>query len=450
MSERHAVVLVDHKNRDLLGASLIAYQLEQRGIVCHLEPLESYYGCLAAYAPDLIVFNHINSSHLVKYSYRLKELGVLTAVLPNEGILYDEEVLRYNSGRFHKGSHMDFYFCWNEVHQKALIEEGPGGQHTRIEVCGVPRFDFYLEPWRRVYSTQPKIAGARPKILVCTNLAMARYHGLADSDAARFFEPFQRISGYKDYRALIDCHVRARPKLLKYLEMLAGSGLYDIVLRPHPREMAEFYEKAMSAWPEEKRGRVTVDNASNITELILNCDLEISCETCTTALESWVVGKPTIELTFDKHPTFFHEHTARLNVLCEDPSSVLEVVAEALANPEQKHLEEGRRTHLAKWCNTPDGRASERVADMLAKAIHAKKPSKRTYTFSERRKAAKLLALRRLDLAYNFDPLLWFKRRLLPKNYATKSFVYQKTIRPSDVVSARQQLAHIAKEFPRD
>jgi hypothetical protein len=87
---------------------------------------------------------------------------------------------------------------------------------------------------------------------------------------------------------------------------------------------------------------------------------------------------------------------------------------------------------------------------MLEKAIHAKKPSKRTYTFSERRKAAKLLALRRLDLAYNFDPLLWFKRRLLPKNYATKSFVYQKTIRPSDVVSARQQLAHIAKEFSRD
>jgi len=102
-------------------------------------------------------------------------------------------------------------------------------------------------------------------------------------------------------------------------------------------------------------------------------------------LEAWIVGKPTVEFTFDKHPTFFHEHTARWNVLCEDPSTVLEIVAEALANPEQKHLQEGRKAHLAKWCNSPDGHASEHVADVLAKAIHAKAPSKRTF-YSKRTK----------------------------------------------------------------
>ncbi|MEI6713238.1 MAG: surface carbohydrate biosynthesis protein [Verrucomicrobiota bacterium] len=449
MPDRNAVILVDHKNRDLLGAALIAYHLEQRGIRCHLEPLESYHGCLAAFAPDLILFNHINSSHLVRYSHRLHDLGVLTAVLPNEGILYDEEVLRYNSGRFHKGSHMDFYFCWNEVHQKALIDEGPGGKHTRIEVCGVPRFDFYLDPWKKLHENATPAKIGRPKILVCTNLAMARYVGLADADAARFFEPFQRNSGYQDYRTLIACHARAREKLILHLERLASSGLYDIVLRPHPREVADFYIKSMSQWSHEMRNRVTLDNTSNIADLILSCDLEISCETCTTAMETWIVGKPTVELVFERHPTFFHENQARLNALCEEPEQLLGIVAEALANPEQPQFAAGRREHLAKWCHSPDGRSSERLADTLAKAIHAQKPSKRKYTANEKRKAAKLLALRKLDLAYNFDPMLWLKRRIAPKNYSTKSFVYNKTIRPSDVEHAKAQILNVLKKYTK-
>ena len=83
---------------------------------------------------------------------------------------------------------------------------------------------------------------------------------------------------------------------------------------------------------------------------------------------------------------------------------------------------------------------------MLAEAIHAKPPTKRDFTFNERRKAAKLKLLKAFDLAYNFDPFLWLKRRLLPKNYATKQFVYDKTIKPSDVARARQQMAEAMKE----
>ena len=59
---------------------------------------------------------------------------------------------------------------------------------------------------------------------------------------------------------------------------------------------------------------------TNITALILACDLEISCETCTTALESWIARKPTIELVLQKHPVFYHPDIARLNATCHDPT----------------------------------------------------------------------------------------------------------------------------------
>lgn len=445
MSERSAVILVDHRNRDLLGAALLAHHMEKLGVRCHLEPLECYKSCLAAYAPDLILFNHLTASHLVKYSHRLKDLNVLTVVVPNEGILYSENMLRFNSGRFHKGAHIDFYFCWNEVHQRALSEEGPGGPETRVEVCGIPRFDFYLNPWNRVLNLKPKTPGARPRLLLCTNLAMSRFQNLAPSDAENLFKDWVRVLKNYDYRRAIDYHVRFREHLLEFLKALAGSGQFDIILRPHPREVPAFYEERMAAWDEKVRERVTVDGKSNITELILNCDLELSCETCTTAMEAWIAGKPAVELVFERNPDFFHENQSNLNVLCDDPTKIVDVVNEQLRHPMQAELLEGRKQHLAKWCASPDGRATEKLAASLAAAIHAKGPVKRDFTFSEKRKAAKMKLLHRLDLAYNFDPFLWLKRRLLPKNYATKKFVYDKTIRPSDVRWARASIQEAVK-----
>jgi len=441
MSEKSAVILVDHRTRDLMGSVLLAHHLEKRGVCCHLEPLESYHGCLAAFAPDLILFNHINSSHLVKYSHRLHSLNVLTAVLPNEGILYHEDTLRYNSGRFHKGSHMDFYFCWNDIHQRALREEGPGGKDTRIEVVGVPRFDLYFKPWSHVFDGPPRQPGARPRILLCTNLAFARYEHLSDADAAKFFAPFLRIPLYADYKSNIQAHIRSRAKLMIFLQTLAESGEFDVLLRPHPREEASWYAERIAAWPETARARITMDSVSIMPELMLNCDLEISCETCTTAMEAWIARKPAVELIFERHPLFFHDNQARLNVLCEDPATIVETLKHELANPAQAGHAEGRHEHLATWCHTPDGRASERLAEMLAEAIHAKPPVKKQFTLAERRKAAKLKLLRALDLPYNFAPLLPLKARLNPADYSTKWMAYRKTIRPSDVTQARARLA---------
>lgn len=444
MSDRNAVILVDHRNRDLMGATLIAHHLEKRGVRCHLEPLESYRSCLAAYAPDLILFNHLISSHLVAFSKRLRELNVLTAVLPNEGILYDPGQLKYNAGHYHKGAFIDLFFCWNEIHRAAIRHENPSVSDTRLEVVGVPRFDFYFEPWSRLFPERPR--QGRPRLLLCTNFAFARYENLSDEDAHRFFEPFQRMDLYRDYKTNIRMAVRGRDKMFVFLEKLASSGLFDIVLRPHPREVPAYYQERLEALPEPARSRIELDSSSMIHELIRNCDLELSCETCTTAIEAWIVGKPTVELVFDRHPTFFHEEQAEPNLLCDDPEKIVEIVQENLAAPEQATFQESRRRFLARWCSTPAGTSSEKVASVLAEAIHAKGPTRKDFTLAERRRGMKLKLLRRLNQPYNFAPLLDIKYRLFPRDYSTKKIVFLKTIRPSDVAAARQRLAKVVQQ----
>ena len=76
------VLLVDNKRRDLMGAALIAWHLEQLGLECILEPLEAWRGALAAHRPNLIIFNHVNAGHLIAYTKRLARMGVAPRSCP--------------------------------------------------------------------------------------------------------------------------------------------------------------------------------------------------------------------------------------------------------------------------------------------------------------------------------------------------------------------------------
>ena len=165
------VVLVDSRLRDLAVATLIAHHLDRLGVDCFLEPLEAYRAVLGAYRPNLILFNHLTAGHLVAYSKRLAGMGVLTAVLPNEGILYDPYDLKFSAGAHHSGAHIDYFFCWNEPHRAAIVENALPGAH--VEAIGVPRFDFYFEPWSRAFRVAGRRPRSRPRILLCTNFLYA-------------------------------------------------------------------------------------------------------------------------------------------------------------------------------------------------------------------------------------------------------------------------------------
>lgn len=438
---KNIVLLVDNRHRDLLVAALVAHQLENLGVTCHLEPLEAYQGALAAYRPDMIVFNHLLASHLVNYSRRLHDMGVLTAVLPNEGIAYNEGDLRFLAGSHHSTAHIDFFFTWNELHRRALLDTG-FDQSTRIETIGVPRFDLYFPPWNQLFQGRPRLPSRRPLLLLCTNFVFAHYRELAPETVDKFFAPWKdRIPDYKNYWGLVDIHARSQQKFFAFLEALVRADEFEILLRPHPSEHLPDYQAWFDGLSSQARTAVSIDQKSSIVELILACDLEISCETCTTALESWIARKPTIELSFERHPLFAKPDAHLLNVICTDPGQVVETVRAQLAEPDQKPWQAARAAHLAKWCSTPAGDSSLKLARLIATAVQASPgPDWSQLAAVDHRRALKLKLLRRLGLAYHFDPWLPFKGRLFPRRYGLKSFTYRKSIKPRDVAEARARL----------
>jgi surface carbohydrate biosynthesis protein len=447
-SSSRVVLLVDDRRRDLDQAALIGHHLRSLGMECFLEPLEAYRAVLAAYRPGMIIFNHMNGGHLVDWSKRLAEIGVLVAVLPNEGIAHDEASQRYLAGRYHNDAHVDYFFCWNESHRQALADEG-FLDRTQIEVTGVPRFDFYFEPWSSAVRLPRKRNSSRPKILVCTNFGFAGLKNDPRDLVDKFFAAWAtRVPVYRDYWPLVEASWRARTRLLDYVNALVAADKFEVTLRPHPREDVEFYSAWLEGLPAAMRTHVRIDRDSNISGLILDCDLEVSCESCTTAVESWIAGKPTVELVFDRLPALYQEERSRGNVHCDDPAKLPAIVERELANPAQEELREIRRQYLQKWCATPDGNACGRIAEIAAAAVKLRQPSWSKLTANDYRRALKLQTFRSFGAAYNLDLLLPIKRTLFPRRYAGKQFVYEKSIKPRDVAEARRRLSGTLRAAP--
>jgi hypothetical protein len=197
----------------------------------------------------------------------------------------------------------------------------------------------------------------------------------------------------------------------------------------------------MGTLPAEHRANVRIDKFSNITSLILDCDLQISEEGCTTGVESWIAGKPTIGLTMYHNSPLNFEERAQCHIRCENPALLSALVDAQLAKPQQVEFQELRRQHLAKWCANPDGRSCERIADIMAAAVRSKRPADWSkLTLGDYRRAAKLKTYQSLGQAYHFDPLLSLKRALFGDRYAVKQYAYEKSIKPRDVFEARERL----------
>jgi surface carbohydrate biosynthesis protein len=441
-SVRPVILLVDNRTRDLDVATLVAHHLERRGVPCRLEPLEAFRAVVGACRPSMIMFNHLFASHLVAWSKRLHEIGVLTAVLTNEGMMKTEESRRFQSGYHHREGNVDLFFCWNDAHRQTIEESGTYPE-ARVEMIGVPRFDFYFEPWANIVRQLDEQPRARPRILFCMNMGLAKFRDLPREHGDRHFAAWAGYQkNYGDPWKRVEAQWQGRQKALAFAEALAATGKYDIVFRPHPSEPEAFYREWLDGLPENLRAGISINKSSNITTLILDCDLQISEEGCTTGVESWIARKPTIGLSLyhQDSPLNFPER-AKCHVRCDDPVQLPALVEAQLSKPVPAELLALRQQHIAKWCSDPDGRSCERIAAAIAETVKASPSADWSKLgLQDFRRAAKLLGYRALGLPYHFDPLLWIKGRLFGKRYAMKEFAYRKSIRPRDVAQARRRL----------
>ncbi|GAA5495489.1 hypothetical protein Rhal01_01664 [Rubritalea halochordaticola] len=440
MAKHSVVILIDHKGRDLMGASLIGHHLEKLGIQTHLEPLESWRAVMTAWKPSMIIFNHLTSKLIADYTENLKHQGILTAALLNEGLCLTEDNRKFHSQPQHGNLHCDLFLAWNQKHAECLKEHSLCSPPENAIPIGVPRFDFYTSPWSQVY--QKSRIRQKTHILLNTTFAIAHFYHRSEKEQEMLYTALGggKIAATKDYKKLIKAHHDGMMKLPSFIRPLLDSGNYTITLRPHPREELSFYEDFISNLSKNQQDLIKLDKTEPIPSAIINADIILNCEDCTTSVESWIANKPTLTLTFEKDPVFFTSTYADRSPQVDTPDQLIPMIEQALANPAQEEYAQLRKEYLETWIYRPDGKSAVRAAQAIARVLAEKKPVPRPpKDFSSLRRGAKLRLLRFFNEPSHARIQHVIKRHLFGEK--TKQSIkyrdYLKAPRPSEERAAR-------------
>lgn len=449
MHKKRVVILVDSKKRDLMGAALIAHHLEQNCIQAFLEPLQSWQSCLLDLKPDVILFNHLLHSHLCKYTEKLKKSGILVGCLLNEGAFLNESGLNHMSIKHYDYMHCDFFLTWNDLHKNKLVSNEFCAQAQSVFTIGVPRFDFYCKPWSKIYANN-----ISPRdLLINTTFQCAHYYNRTEQEKLLIYSALggDRNPASSNYLKLIDYHYHSRNTLVKICYDLLNKSDLSITLRPHPREDPQFYHNWLAKLPHEVMNKINISTDKDIADDIINSKVILNCGTCTTALESWIAGKPTLSLVFPDD-CFKEDGDKILNLspIFKSSNNVEDIINKVhryISNPIQSEFVEKRADLLLSLFNITDGCSSLRAAKIIHNQLEKQKKQPRyPFSLSNLRRTIKVRLLRLINQPGHATPkqILYDILRISSHEKSSiKDRSYFKAIKPSDVRNAMDLIKNV-------
>lgn len=374
-------LILDNPRRDLRGIALLTYQLLKHGHVVFVIPMydQGYDGPLLNL--DVIVVNYARTANL-DFIRSYKEMGIAVVVLDTEGGILPERGT--GSPEFWArrvcdiGAHdlIDRYLFWGRRAYEAFRQHGKLPE-DRLIITGCPRYDFCHEKWRSVLH-YPKSG----YILFNLNFpSINPWWGQAEFSEAEgkivfhsaIEETMQasKVLGV-DVEQMLP-HVRERQRTLgEYVRVIAEVAHRNpeqaFIVRPHPFEGMQLYHRLFSGL-----NNVTVDPSGEVMDVISQAEFVIHLN-CSTSVETRLLGKSPVSLEF------LNSDLLRLNVYL--PSRVsyavssleeLDKIVKDRTWTLQDHLTESSRHELIEpWFYKCDGRAAERVADIVSDLVQKK------------------------------------------------------------------------------
>ena len=382
MKKRRMLIPIDHKWRDLAAYVLLGLELEVRGLEVRFcrNTLERYF--IEYHQPDAIVLNQVLSAQSEVLTREWAERGVGVYILPTEGIPTIAGTYKYAVGGFSDLSGVRKVYCWNNVARDALLEN-VSIKASQLLTIGVPRFDFYAARFNRAilsrneFNAKYGLSGDRKNLLIATNFTQADFHVarkyflLQDAKTLRYDKVMAGLGIGVEECARLD--YESRELLIDSVKRLIACGLdANIILKLHPSERHEFYADALV----EQRGKVTIISQELIWDVLVNSDVEIK-RSCTTAFESWMLGKPTIEFRLHPQEWYKSEIHSCGSFIATNYEQLAAATLDALASPAKftsAYLGQ-RESILDRYCGKRDGLRTAELADDLAEDVNSRSPA---------------------------------------------------------------------------
>lgn len=273
-------LFVDSYWRDAPGNVLLKIHLEKLGAIVDLVSFDLWQQYLQLIKPNHIVLNHAIGNRNKAIIKEIRKHGGTISVVPTEGRPNTKTQVDW----FAQQSGIDYVFHWSSQTKNAL-------KHIPGDIYGCPRFELYHhEPLidSRISTLQRHSLLDKPTILFATSFPQAKFN-------------FQSISfnrnDWNDLEVPFDADETAqnesvaRNESLSLLRLIASGNKFQIILRPHPMEDTIWWERNLP------------DNVSIITQdfihnLINASDIVVNRAGCTTTLESWILNKPVVSVSY--------------------------------------------------------------------------------------------------------------------------------------------------------
>lgn len=361
MQAPHIGVIVDHPDRDLVTAAMIAIAMSAKGCVTSIIPLYEQGIDVPLLGLDAIVVNFLRPANrpLVE---QYRKMGIAIFVLDTEGGILAKDgpnsptrmaaTVRDEGWR----EMVDGYFFWGPLLRDAFAESG-AIDPLRLHLTGCPRFDPVAPRWRAMLDFPH-----RDFILVNTAFPLVNSRFTADGNDRQAMISSGWDAAYVD-RLSIDSKI-AMDGMIGLISRLARRFPdRTFLLRPHPFERAATYSDAFRELP-----NIIVSSDGSVLNAIAHASCVIQLN-CSTAVESLMLDTLPLSPDFISTPVLRNhsELPNKASWLVQSEDALVELVS----NPERAAANfpfSDRYDAVAKpyffYC---DGAAAERIAAVLAK-----------------------------------------------------------------------------------
>jgi surface carbohydrate biosynthesis protein len=386
--------------------TLLKVLLESRyGHQVMLAPNDNHEFLDDVFDPDLVALPYLWRPANVARARELRERGVAVVVIMPEGHSILDYLMDQVAGVFTDISVADRYFVWNETAVE-LIRKYKTLPDDRVVLGGVPRFDFYRAPLRRLHATREafcKQYGLDPRRRIVTWATNFGFVNLADNPEAIAWtqrkyeeEGTSRFPLFADIGKVVSAEVAGRQILGDAVVQLALK-LPDVnfVIKPHPAEQPGWYFALRDAAGVDN---ITVIQRAVIWDILNPTDIHLH-RSCTTAAEAWLLGKPTIDLQLDPNETWFSPDMATAGDVARDYDDLLDAVSRYLEDPTipAKYLEPRSRV-IRRWFGDVDGHRTELHAAEIDRLLGS-----RSFPRRRRARSRRLSAMVRLRWALGLE-----------------------------------------------
>ena len=319
--------------------------------------------------------NHLIPPKKQEFAKYLQRQNIRVAILPTEGMPTLDGMRKHMGGEDCDLSGVDLHFVWNQP-MADILKENQTLADNKIVVAGVPRFDFYGKPLKEILLTKAaflkkyELDARYPLVTFATNFTQASFHTSNQDFYLKNAKKYGRDKVFeKLYGDLGDVpkrdYVSREIFLDAFVTLVQHFPEVNFAIKLHPTEDHQFYKDLIRNDLSSSASRVRIIAHEYIWDVLNATDIELN-RSCTTAIESWLLGKPTIEMQLNPDEYYFNPEFASGSDMVRSCDELIKKVSYYLAGGSiPQTLQDARDQFLQKWCHSPNGKATKTVVDHI-------------------------------------------------------------------------------------